>query len=264
MTRLVQIADIHFGSEDQTAIKSATKVIQTQKPDGLILCGDLTQKGRREEFDAAFAWLESLNVPYVSVPGNHDTPYYNLFARATTPFERFGTLFGESEPVETFKSVSVIGLNTARGWQVRRNWAEGRVNLNELASKLKKAEEMDEGPVLMTCHHPFRGPPNAPLQTRTVNGRKASELLCRSKVNILLSGHVHTPSADIWETGEGRYLSLTAGTLSTRRRQWPCSFNILDFGSDELSVSRFDQLSDGMDHTVFGRWQISTLEPKPI
>jgi predicted phosphodiesterase len=85
-------------------------------------------------------------------------------------------------------------------------------------------------------------------------------MLGHSVVKILLSGHVHTPSADIWEQDGGKYLSLTAGTLSTRRREWPCSFNILNFDAGMLSVSRYDLTSDGFQMAHAGQWRLRDLE----
>ena len=57
MTRLIQIADIHFGREDPAAINAAGDLISSLDPDGLLVCGDLTQRGKRSEFEAAAEWL---------------------------------------------------------------------------------------------------------------------------------------------------------------------------------------------------------------
>ena len=85
MTLIAQIADIHFGAEDDSAIADAEACIKEARPDMLVVCGDLTQRGRTREFDAAADWLDRFDLPKLIVPGNHDTPMFNLAARAAEP-----------------------------------------------------------------------------------------------------------------------------------------------------------------------------------
>tara|TARA_B100000678_G_scaffold256316_2_gene234618 strand:+ start:36630 stop:37442 length:813 start_codon:yes stop_codon:yes gene_type:complete len=270
VTRLIQIADIHFGREDPAAINAAGDLISSLDPDGLLVCGDLTQRGKRSEFEAAAEWLQSLEVPFISVPGNHDTPLLNLFERVVSPFIRYEKRFSAMQPFETFGSVRVHGMNTSRGWQARKNWAEGSVDMEDLQSIIERdrsvADETGGGNFgCLICHHPFRSPPTAPMQTRTRRGRRASKMLADSTIGLLLCGHVHTPSANIWGDDEtGRYLCLTSGTLSTRLRNWPSSFNVLDFNDGCLTVTQQNFESAEYRATVFGRWSMSNLEPLEI
>jgi len=77
MMRIIQLADLHFGSENPAAIADAAELIASEAPDALMICGDLTQRGARSEFEAAHAWLDQFDVPQLVVPGNHDTPLLN-------------------------------------------------------------------------------------------------------------------------------------------------------------------------------------------
>jgi len=258
--RIAHLADIHFGREDWPALEAARDVVKSTGVEAIIVAGDLTQRGKRSEFTAAREYLDSFDLPVMCVPGNHDTPLLNVHARATAPFDRYGAYMeGMTEPLE-IKGISVRGLNTARGWQARRNWAEGSVNLAALRSVLDDWEG-EHAARMLVCHHPFVPPARAPLQTTTRRGAVASRQLMRSSVNLLLTGHVHTPHAEVISGEEGGYIVITAGTLSTRLRQEPPAFNLIDVVGDEvtLSVQAFE--GGAFSEKAHGVWHADTLEP---
>jgi len=243
--KLVHLADLHFGAADPNVMAAAARQIRVFSPDAVIVSGDLTQSGRRREFDAAREWLLGLGTRIACTPGNHDTPMFQLHHRVMRPFSRYRDHVAEfSFPLDLGK-VRVDGLNTARGWQVRRNWAEGSVDLDDL-DQILSAESKAETRIL-ACHHPFVSPAGAPLQTATRRGRRASARLGASDVNVLLNGHVHAPQVEIIPGPFGAYVSVTAGTLSLRLRQVPPSFNTLEFDGALMTVTAYSH--DGYDFT---------------
>lgn len=256
--RIAQLADLHFGAEDADALAAATERLEAVSPQAIIVCGDVTQRGKRSEFAAAQAWLERFDAPKLVVPGNHDTPLLNLYVRATDPFARFERYFaGNGVPIE-LGPWCAAGLNSARGWQARRNWAEGSINLDQLQAAI--GEETSR-PRLLACHHPFLSPPDTPLRTATRRGRRASQVLARSHVELLLTGHVHTPSAAVRTSPDGRYLAITAGTLSTRLRRAGPSLNFIDLGRETIEAHAC-HVGEGTPRTEpLGAWQRHTLEP---
>lgn len=238
MIRLVQVADLHFGRECKPAIAAAIPVIKSLSPDALIVAGDLTQRGKFSEFEAAHSWLSEFDMPQIVVPGNHDTPMLNMYARVHAPFERFCELFGSKMKSIQVGNLKIAGLNTARGWQVRRNWAEGAVNLDNLEEALGDEADLKA----LVCHHPFRAVPGAPLKTRTRRGARASQHIARSNVRLLFTGHVHQPGVQTWREDGGQYLAIGAGTLSDRLREWPPSFNevIVEDGQARIVAHAFE------------------------
>ncbi len=234
--KVVQVSDIHFGVEDLVALKEAETVIEREAPDALLVCGDVTQRGKRIEFDAARRWIDQFALPRLVVAGNHDTPLLNITKRVTAPFERFERHFRDlMQPLDLF-GLRFAGLNTARGWQARRNWAEGSVNLNRLEEITSHTSR-----TILVCHHPFVSPPHTPLRTRTRRGLAADKILKQSSVQLLLCGHVHSPTCERREgENEGdEYISVTAGTLSRRLRQAPPSLNLIDIRNDAVSIDVF-------------------------
>lgn len=234
--RLAHVADLHFGAANPDVIAAARDAILNFNPAGLIVSGDLTQRGKRSEFADARDWIEQFDLPTLVVPGNHDTPLLNVHARAMAPFARYTDYFGHFTRPLDIGDVRVDPLNTARGWQARHNWAEGSVRLSDLQDVIV-AGEGKRRVRLIACHHPFKSLRGALLRTETKRGELASQMLAESRIDAILTGHVHTPHAEeIVEPG-GRYLAISAGTLSLRLRRAPPSFNMLEVQQDALEVT---------------------------
>lgn len=241
--RIVQLSDLHFGREHLSSIDAAAKLIPGLSPDIIAVCGDLTQRGKSEEFAAAFGWLKQFECDRIIVPGNHDTPLLNMPARAFSPFERFEEYFGSASPRIVTQGLALAGINTARGMQARTNWAEGVISLRDLNGANEFVDSAGKRGVLV-CHHPFLSPENAPLKTKTRRGQEAANVLARSNIDLLLTGHVHTPTARrIW-TAEGAYTAVTSGTLSTRLRDAQPSFNLIELSGGQATVTCFSFADD--------------------
>lgn len=253
MIRIIQLADLHFGTEDPRAMDAAAGLIASLGPDALAICGDLTQRGKRREFEAARDWLDQFDTPQLVVPGNHDTPLLNAVSRVARPFSRFERHFADRSSPVSVGRWRAAGLNSARGWQARSNWAEGSISPTQLRIAL---DEIGDNPGILVCHHPFKPPANAPLRTRTARGIKASAMVAPSPVRLVLSGHVHGASADLHTYSEGSYLGLTAGTLSTRLREGQASFNAITLDGDGVSVIAFRHDGNRFNPHTLGEWEI--------
>lgn len=256
--RIAHLSDIHFGAEDETALEAARTHILASSPDVLIVSGDVTQRGKRSEFEAARDWLDSFGLPTLTVPGNHDTPLLNLGARLSAPFARHERYFGAQDPRLHRGGVAFFGLNTARGAQLKANWAEGAVDLDVLDRLIADAKDLSIGEhCVLVCHHPFLSPPESPLQFSTRRGNRAAVRLAASRIGLLLAGHVHTPNAVLHESPEGRYLSVTAGTLSTRLRNVAPSFNLVQLEEGECEVTACRLTAEGIEEDRLGRWALN-------
>ncbi|MEO0981810.1 MAG: metallophosphoesterase [Pseudomonadota bacterium] len=248
--KIVQLSDIHFGVEDPGALALARTVIETTEPDALIICGDLTQRGKRSEFAAAREWIDGFNLPTLVVPGNHDTPLLNMVERVTSPFDRFEETFADMlGPLDVGRWL-FKGLNTARGWQARSNWAEGVVDLDRLTHIAS-----GDAYTAIVCHHPFMSPPGTPLKTKTKRGDAADKLMQRAPASLVLSGHVHAPTVEERGGNGGRYLAITAGTLSTRLRQSPPSCNLIEHREGRLTIDAVS-VSGAMKERRLGAFSI--------
>ncbi|MES2988676.1 MAG: metallophosphoesterase [Pseudomonadota bacterium] len=241
MTRFFHVSDVHFGREDREAIDWFAQRVKQEQPDAVIVTGDLTMAAHRSEFEAAAVWLERLQRPTTVEVGNHDLPYFNLWARFVTPYKRYQALERMIEKPLDIKGVAVVPLKTTARFQFRLNWSKGYVALRALRESLALVEAVPAGDtIFVACHHPLiEG--GTRMHSETRRGARALEALGAAGVHAVLTGHVHDPF-DIAHEVNGRTVRLIgAGTLSTRTRAQPPSFNAITVHKDGSfeTVARF-------------------------
>jgi 3',5'-cyclic AMP phosphodiesterase CpdA len=100
--RLAHLTDLHFGTRVRGEMLAClTEDVKAQAPDLLVVTGDVTDRGLLSEFRAARAFLESLGIPFLSVPGNREvgvTAFWEwMFPRYA--MGRYRRFFGPSDRV---------------------------------------------------------------------------------------------------------------------------------------------------------------------
>ena len=114
MRRIAHISDLHFGAEDSVVAADLLDDLSRQRPDLVVVSGDLTQRARRGQFEAARAYLDQIAAPKVIVPGNHDLPLYDFVRRIVSPLGRyFRYINPELNPMFQDEEIAVVGVNTA-------------------------------------------------------------------------------------------------------------------------------------------------------
>ncbi|MHA6719880.1 metallophosphoesterase family protein [Sphingomonas sp. RS6] len=225
MIRLFHVSDVHFGREDAAAIEWFDSAVREERPDALIMTGDLTMRARAAEFSAASRWLESLGVPVTVEVGNHDLPYFNLWARFFTPYKRYRALERMIERPLDIHGVAVVPLKTTARFQFRFNWSKGNVSTRALQKSLALAEAVPGGDlVFVAAHHPLIEA-GTRATSATHGGERALAALAKAGAHAVLTGHVHDPFDVEHRVGDSTVRLIGAGTLSERTRDHPPSFN---------------------------------------
>ncbi len=235
MIRLFHVSDVHFGREDKAAVAWFDDLVRAEKPDAVIMTGDLTMRARSHEFAAGLAWLQGLGVPVTVEVGNHDLPYFNPIARFFHPYHRIDAIEQLVEKPLDLPGVAIVPLVTTKRFQWRLNWAKGYVSRRALQEALMLIEAAPKDAVVfVACHHPLiEARTQATASTR--GGAEALAALAAAGADAVLTGHVHDPFDVAHEIGGGRVRLIGAGTLSRRTRATPPSFNeirIADGGFD--------------------------------
>lgn len=225
MTRLFHVSDVHFGREDKAAVAWFDALVAAERPDAVVMTGDLTMRARRREFDAGLAWLRSLDRPVTVEVGNHDLPYFNPLARIFTPYRRVREIERMIEQPLELPGVAIVPLKTTARAQFRLNWASGHVSRDALDQALALVEAVPKGKlVFVACHHPLIEP-HKRLSKQTHRGADALAALMRAGADAVLTGHVHD-AFDVEHRDRGAAVRMIgAGTLSERTRSTPPSFN---------------------------------------
>lgn len=228
MTKLFHVSDVHFGAEDPAAIAWFARCVAEERPDAVVMTGDLTMRALPAEFQAGGDWLQSLGVPVTVEPGNHDVPYYDDMARRLfRPYKRYVAVERMLERPLSVPGVTVVPLKTVARLQWRVDQSKGRVSERSLAEALDLiAAAPTDHVVLVAAHHPLIDLELAePARTR--GGAAALEQLAAAGADAVLTGHVHYPF-DVPVERAGRTMRLIgAGTLSRRLRHSPPAFNEL-------------------------------------
>ena len=89
MRTVAHLSDLHFGREDPRVVEAVLQDVDAQHPDLVVVSGDLTQRARRGQFQAARAFLDRFKAPVLVVPGNHDIPLFDLARRFFRPLKRY-------------------------------------------------------------------------------------------------------------------------------------------------------------------------------
>jgi 3',5'-cyclic AMP phosphodiesterase CpdA len=237
MLRLLHLSDVHFGAENTLAAAAAADYARTEPFDLLVLSGDVTQDGRPIQFEAAARWYGALPGPKLVTPGNHDAPPAPL-ARLFDPFGRYEKRFGPAGSAWfDAPGLAVRAFNTARGIQLRLNWSKGALALSQARAVAADLGQAVPGTLrVAVCHHPLVEVPHGPMTGRVIGGQDGARLLAESGVDLILSGHVHTPFAFPLPFGDGLTWSVGAATLSLRERGTPAGFNVIEARPDGVMV----------------------------
>ncbi|MDB5676180.1 MAG: metallophosphoesterase [Sphingomonas bacterium] len=231
MTRLFHVSDVHFGAEDPNAIAWFDALVKAERPDAVVMTGDLTMRARSKQFSAAAAWLQGLGVPVTVEVGNHDLPYFNPWKRFVTPYHRYEVVERLAERPLKLDGVAIVPLKTTARVHWRLDWSKGHIAKSALTATLDRIAKLPpETTILVACHHPLIG-------SGTRGGDKALAALAGAGVAAVLSGHVHDPF-DLQRTIAGQAIRLIgAGTLSERLRGSRPSFNEIVAEDGALMVS---------------------------
>ncbi|CUH82509.1 metallophosphoesterase family protein [Tropicibacter naphthalenivorans] len=236
MTRLVHISDLHFGRERPELLEPLRLAIRAITPDLVIVSGDLTQRARHSQFRAARAFLDGLECPWLSVPGNHDMPLDAFWHRILRPFGRYRRYVSrELAPVWSQDGVTLQAFNTADPWA----WQAGKVRRLQLW-RACQAFQGSEGLNIVVGHHPFEEPRYSD-KTPMKRAAPALKALNEAGANLVLSGHLHKWCAAGFVTPEvgDRMLQVHVGTgLSNRLRGEENDFAVLDYSDNRLGITR--------------------------
>jgi 3',5'-cyclic AMP phosphodiesterase CpdA len=234
---MLHLTDVHFGAENTLAAAAAADFARAEPFDLLVLSGDVTQDGRPIEFEAAARWYAALPGPKIVTPGNHDMPVVHP-ERLLRPFGRYERRFGPAGSAWfDGPGLAVRAFNTARSVQLRVNWSKGalaEVQARAVAADLAKAEP---GTLrVAVCHHPLVEVPHGPMTGRVIGGPAGARRLAEAGVDLILSGHVHTPFAFALPYADGLTWQVGAATLSLRERGTPAGFNVIEAEAGSILV----------------------------
>ncbi len=258
MSVLLQISDTHFGTEQPQVVEALVALAAQQRPDVVVLSGDITQRARQHQFLAARAFVDRLGAQVLAIPGNHDIALFNLWSRLTRPYARYAEAFGaDLEPVYSSFDLLILGVNTTRAWR-HKHGEVSKTQIDRVARQLKEAAPKQLRVVVV--HQPA-GVTHERDRPNLLRGHSAATRAWASAgADLVMGGHIHLPYTLAMPALVRRMWVVQTGTaISSRTRSGvPNSVNIVRWG-DALGACEDQAQKDAetQDRCLIERWDFA-------
>lgn len=262
MSILLQISDSHFGTEQAPVVEALAMFARQQRPDVLVLSGDITQRARPAQFRAARAFADRLGAPVLAVPGNHDIPLFDLWTRLRRPYARYIAAFGaDLEPVHRSADLMVVCVNTTRPWR-HKHGEISALQVDRVARLLESAESAQLRVVVV--HQPAAVTRAEDVSNRLRGHAAALDRWAADGADLVMGGHIHLPYVMPLHGLARPLWAVQAGTaISSRvREDAPNSVNLLRWGADSApGCCRIEQWDYSTDNRAFLLAKVSEVRP---
>lgn len=200
---IAHISDIHVGSNHfvSNLLNRAIVEMNEANPDVVIVSGDLTNDGFRQQYAAAKAYLENIECENVVViPGNHDS--------RNVGYVHFEDMFGERNSVVYLPGVTLVALDSSQP-----DLNEGRLGRQNYKWMVDKFTRPDDFKIVALHHHLLPLPGTGRERNIIEDAGDFLQVLVGQGVDLVLSGHKHVPHAWQFEN----FFMVNAGTVSSLR-----------------------------------------------
>ncbi len=223
---IAHVSDLHVGSQYfiSNMLSRVIEELNELQPDAIIVTGDLTDEGFRQEYKTVRTYFKMCECAQVlMVPGNHDA--------RNVGYVHFEEFLGPRNKVLPLRGATIIGVDSSEP-----DLDSGRVG-REGYHWIDEAFAEVDGLRLMALHHHLLPVPGTGRERNIVfDAGDVLEVLVRNGVDIVLSGHKHVPH--VWRIENMIVVNAgTAACMRLRGRTKP-SYNILRVTSDHIQIYR--------------------------
>lgn len=240
---IAQFSDIHCGDPrfDEALMENVLRAVNASQPDLVLIPGDLTASGYRDQFEAAKGFIAGLECEHVIVlSGNHD--------ERKVGYVHFDDLFGTRHGAWRFPfGIACEGRSHAELLVVAVESAKPDLDDGELGRHrqgwLDDQLQVDGAYKIVAMHHHLVSIPGTGRERNIVwDAGDVLEILARNGVDLVVAGHKHVPY--VWPVAD--MLVSTSGTATTWRTRGytPPSWSLIRITADETRVDITDS-SDG-------------------
>jgi 3',5'-cyclic-AMP phosphodiesterase len=224
---ICQISDIHCGSPYfiPDLLERSILEINDMGPTAVVVSGDLTNAGYRQEFETAAGYIRRFQCERVMViPGNHDS--------RNVGYIHFERLFGDRYSTIGFEDAVMLAVDSSEP-----DLDDGRVGREHYDFIHETFAEAEDKLKIFVIHHHLIPIPGTGRERNIIyDAGDVLELLADTEVDLVLSGHKHVPYS--WKL-ENMFI-VNAGTASTTRLRGntrPC-YNVIEIEDGRVRVFR--------------------------
>jgi 3',5'-cyclic AMP phosphodiesterase CpdA len=223
---VAHISDFHVGSYHfvSNLMNRTVEELNELRPDMVVVTGDLTDNGFRQEYLTVKAYLDELDCERVVItPGNHDS--------RNVGYLHFQELFGPLFTTLRWKGVCVVAADSSEP-----DLDAGKIGRERYGWIVENYQDVEDFKIFALHHHLLPVPGTGRERNIVYDAGDILEILFYSGVDLVLTGHKHVPY--VWRL-EDMYV-VNAGTVSSLRlrgRTKPC-YNIIEIREDVVEVFR--------------------------
>jgi 3',5'-cyclic AMP phosphodiesterase CpdA len=247
---IVHLSDLHFGGfADLRQIEALDAFLPTLNPSAVVVSGDLTQRARHGEFQAAHMFVKRVRQfsPPIVVPGNHDiawwkSPFGLLGERRK--YAKYTQYFDHLRPVLEIPGAVIAGALSSYGvalgsltWRLRDIAVKGHLPRAETdrVQKIFAAAPPGTARVLTFHHNVLEG--GLSRRMGLTRWRSVHRRLLATGADVILCGHDHQEGAG---QIQGALAVSTSGTHSFRVRGGrPSVFNYVRIDAQAVHIQHF-------------------------
>ncbi len=250
---VAHMSDLHCGDLrfDHKLMTNCIEIINGENPDLVVIAGDLSVEGYREQFEEANVYVDLISCPRkMIIAGNHDC--------RNVGYIHFEDLFGPRSSTARFTHSGACGKGLSEKVEVVavdsnkpdvNDGEVGRHNYGFIESEFSKDATFK---IFVLHHHLVHIPGTGRERNIVWDAGDVLQVLRDMHVDIVLSGHKHVPY--IWPLA--RMYLITSGTVSTWRTRGsaPPSFNLIQIEGEEITIHMVSSADGSHQSHVFPRW----------
>lgn len=242
---IVHLSDLHFGKIAHPRIVDALVAeLNRRRPTLVAISGDLTQRARPHEYEAAAEMIDAIEAPVLVVPGNHDVyPWWRPVSRIFNPLKRYRRYVStDLAPTFVDDGLSVLGVNSAHGRTIKG----GRIGSEMRRTIDDHFDGTSDGifKVLVVHHHLTRIQALGPHDIAG-NARQTLVTASRQGIDLILCGHLHVSHIEPLPVSPAghRVVIASAGTATSSRGRHSNRdtnfFNVIEVGQDAFTIEEW-------------------------
>jgi 3',5'-cyclic AMP phosphodiesterase CpdA len=251
---IVHLSDLHFGGfADLKQIEALDSFLPTLNPTAVAVSGDLTQRARHGEFQAAHLFLQRVRAvaPTLVVPGNHDIEWWRSplgLLGERRKYAKYLRYFSDLRPVLEVPGAVLAGALSSYGvafgsltLRLRDLAVKGHLPRSETnrVKKIFDAAPPGAARVMVFHHNVLAG--SLSRRMGIARWRSAHKRLLATGADVILSGHDHQEGAG---QIQGSLAVSTSGTHSSRVRGGrPSVFNLVRIDASAVHIQHFRWVS---------------------
>jgi 3',5'-cyclic AMP phosphodiesterase CpdA len=238
--KAAHLSDLHFGNHvSSEKLDSLKNDLVSHGLELLVITGDVTDRGRISQFRWAQAFLKSLQIPFIVVPGNREIGFSAVWEWMLPSFamRRYSHFFGASDRV-VYRSESnrvvFMGLNSVHAFP---SWP-GTVSRETRYWLREQASRFEDYLKVLFLHHPvlpvIRG---SSFWAHSLSDAGEILNICtQNGIKLILQGHKHRSAVMEVNFPQREAKVVVSSCGAPLMSRWDSVYHLMELSSDSIVI----------------------------